>query len=137
MVSLVSVSFSTSPTQGDCCSEDLSLQCFRSSRIGKEVERKAQEGEDIGSLEDVGPRRYQSRQTANTRAVDPGLQKLLEKFSLRELSRSELSRDTIIQARRRARVHPDSRARLEQTVQTLEREIPPPHKTKSISKRTL
>jgi hypothetical protein len=30
-------------------------------------------------------------------------------------------RDTIIQARRRARVHPDSRARLEQIVDELER----------------
>jgi len=90
--------------------------------IGKEVERKAQEGEDVGSLENAGPRRYQSRQTANTRAVDPGLQKLLEKFSLRELSRSELSRDTIIQARRGARVHPDSRARLKETAEILERE---------------
>jgi len=90
--------------------------------IGKEVERKAQEGEDVGSLENAGPRRYQSRQTANTRAVDPGLQKLLEKFSLRELSRSELSRDTIIQARRGARVHPDSRDRLKETAEILERE---------------
>jgi hypothetical protein len=79
-------------------------------------------GTGNGSLKNVEPRRYQSRQTANTRAVDPGLQKLLEKFSLRELSRSKLSRDTIIQARRGARVHPDSRARLKQTAEILERE---------------
>jgi hypothetical protein len=32
--------------------------------IGKEVKRKAQEGEDISSLESAGRIRYQSRQTA-------------------------------------------------------------------------
>jgi hypothetical protein len=105
--------------------------------IGKEVERKAQEGEDIGSLENVGPRRYQSRQTANTRAVDPGLQKLLEKFSLRQLSQSGLSRDTVIQARRGARVHPDSRARLEQTVEILERETLDRAQAKAAGSRNL
>ena len=91
--------------------------------IGKEIERKAQEGEDISSLENAGPMRYQSRQTANTRAVDPALQKRMEQFSLRQLTQSGLSRDTVIQARRGARVHPDSRARLEQTVNELERHL--------------
>jgi len=66
--------------------------------IGKEVERKAQEGEDISSLENAGPIRYQSGQTANTRAVDPALQKRIGQFSLRQLKQSDLSRDTIIQA---------------------------------------
>jgi hypothetical protein len=54
--------------------------------------------------------------TANTRAVDPGLQKRLNRFSLRQLTASGLSRDTIIQARRGARLHPDSRARLAQSL---------------------
>jgi len=67
--------------------------------------------------------RYQSRQTANTRAVDPALQKRMEQFSLRQLTQSGLSRDTVIQARRGARVHPDSRARLEETVNQLERQL--------------
>jgi hypothetical protein len=89
--------------------------------IGKEVERKAQEGGEISSLENVGPVRYQSRQTSNTRAVDPALQKRMGRFSLRQLTQSGLSRDTVIQARRGARVHPDSRARLEQIVDELER----------------
>ena len=88
--------------------------------IGKEVERKAQEGEDIGSLESTGPIRYQSRQTVNTRAVDPELQKRLNRFSLRQLKESGLSRDTIIQARRGARLHPDTRARLKAAVEKLE-----------------
>ncbi len=91
--------------------------------IGKEVERKAQEGEDISSLENAGPIRYQSRQTANTRAVDPALQKRIGQFSLRQLKQSGLSRDTIIQARRGARLHPDTRARLAQTADELERRV--------------
>jgi hypothetical protein len=57
----------------------------------------------------------------NTRAVDPALQKRMGRFSLRQLTQSGLSRDTVIQARRGARVHPDSRARLEQMVDQLER----------------
>jgi hypothetical protein len=41
--------------------------------IGKEIERRAQEGEDISILENKGPRRYQPSQTAKTRPADPGL----------------------------------------------------------------
>jgi hypothetical protein len=41
--------------------------------IGKEIERKAQEGEDISILENRGPRKYQAGQTAKTRAADAGL----------------------------------------------------------------
>ncbi len=89
--------------------------------IGKEVERKAQEGEDISILENTGPIRYQSGKTANTRAVDPGLQKRIIRFSLRQLTQSGLSRDTIIQARRGARLHPDTRVRLAQIVEKLEK----------------
>jgi hypothetical protein len=90
--------------------------------IGKEVERKAQEGEDISGLENTGPIRYQSGQTVNTRAVDPGLQERLNRFSLRQLKQSGLSRDSIIQARRGARLHTATRARLAQAVEKLERE---------------
>src|SRR5262249_34430917 len=38
--------------------------------IGKEIERKAQEGEDITVLEDARPIRYEPRQTLATRAGD-------------------------------------------------------------------
>jgi hypothetical protein len=41
--------------------------------IGKEVERAAQEGEDISAIESGGPIKYQAGQTAKTRAVDAGL----------------------------------------------------------------
>jgi hypothetical protein len=90
--------------------------------IGKEVERRAQEGEDISVIESRGPMKYQAGQTANTRAVDAGLLKKLSLFSLRQLKASGLSRDTIIQARRGARLHPDTRTRLAQIVEELERE---------------
>jgi hypothetical protein len=92
--------------------------------IGKEIERKAQEGEDISVLENTGPIRYQSRQTIRTRAIEPGLQKRLSQFSLRQLVQSGLSRDTVIKARRGERVHPDTRARLAQIMEKLERDHP-------------
>jgi hypothetical protein len=88
--------------------------------IGKEVERKAQEGEDISILENLGPIRYQSRQTIHTRALEPSLQKRVGQFSLRQLTQSGLSKDTVIQARRGARLHPNTRARLARAVEKLE-----------------
>lgn len=88
--------------------------------IGKEVERRAQEGEDISLIESGGPIKYQVGQTAKTRAADPLFVKRLNQFSLRQLKRSGLSRDTIIQARRGARLHPDTRARLARAVEELE-----------------
>ena len=61
-----------------------------------------------------------TQQTAKTRAADAGLVKRLREFSLRQLKQSGLSRDTIIQARRGARLHPATRARLERVVENLE-----------------
>jgi len=60
-------------------------------------------------LSNIGP-----GQTVKTRAADAGLLKKLHQFSIRQLTQSGLSRDTIIQARRGARLHPDTRARLAQ-----------------------
>ena len=91
--------------------------------IGKEVERAAQEGEDISTLESGGPIKYQAGQTAKTRAADVGLRMKLNQFSLNQLQQSGLSRDTIIQAKPRARLHPESRILLAQAVEKLEREM--------------
>jgi hypothetical protein len=88
--------------------------------IGKEIERRAQEGEDVGVFDNTGPIQYQAGRTAKTRAADAGLVKRLREFSLRQLKQSGLSRDTIIQARRGARLHPATRARLERVVENLE-----------------
>lgn len=90
--------------------------------IGKEVERRAQEGEDISAIESGGPIRYQAGQTAKTRAADAALVRRLWRFSIRQLvEQSGRSRDTVIQARRNARLHPDTRARLLRAVEELER----------------
>jgi hypothetical protein len=88
--------------------------------IGKEIERRAQEGEDASVLDSTGPIQYQAGRTATTRAADAGLVKRLRKFSLSQLKQSGLSRDTIIQARRGARLHPATRARLQAVVEKLE-----------------
>jgi hypothetical protein len=88
--------------------------------IGKEIERRAQEGEDISVLENTGPMQYRFKRTANTRAADHRLLKALTRFSLRQLEQSGLTRDTIIQARRGARLHPKTRVRLAETIEELE-----------------
>jgi hypothetical protein len=93
--------------------------------IGKEIERRAQEGEDMSVLENTGPIQYRRQQTANTRPADLRLMKRLNQFSLRQLEGSGASRDTIIQARRGARLHPSTRARLARAVEDLERQKSP------------
>ncbi len=90
--------------------------------IGKEIERRGQEGEEISVLENAGPIQYSQRQTLRTRPCVPELVKRLNRFSLRKLERSGLTRDTIIRARRGNRVHPSTCTRLAEIVQKLERE---------------
>ena len=55
--------------------------------IGKEVERRAQHNEDIILAEQIRPRTYAPRQTANTRPADAGLILRTRKFGLRPLMR--------------------------------------------------
>jgi len=55
--------------------------------IGKEIERKVQEGEDVSVLENTGPIQYQRPQTAKTRAADAGLILRARRFPLRQLMR--------------------------------------------------
>lgn len=90
--------------------------------IGKEIERRAQEGEDLSILEHTMPVRYSPRQTLRTRPCSPELVKKLNRFSLTELEQSGLTRDTIIRARRGERVHPSTCKQLGDTVLQLERE---------------
>ena len=94
--------------------------------IGKEIERRAQEGEDVSVLENAGPIKYHSHQTLKTRPCVPELVKKLNRFSLSQLEQSDLTRDTIIRARRGDRVHPSTCTRLAHTVQNLDREGEPP-----------
>jgi len=97
--------------------------------IGKEIERRAQEGEDISVLESRGPIKYQAGQTARTRAADPGLilraRKLLKsgKATMRGLScEFHVSQHAIERFLQGERVQPATRKRIAKAVETLERE---------------
>ena len=91
--------------------------------VGKEVERKAQEGEDISNAEHRGPIEYQDRRTANTRAADADLLLRAQRFSARQLRRvSGVSQHAVERFLRGERVHPRTRNRLAQAVETMERQ---------------
>jgi len=91
--------------------------------IGKEIERRAQEGEDFSLLENTGPITYHRHQTAKTRAADAGLILRARRYPLRQLMReSGASQHSTERFLRRERVHPTTRARLASAVEKLERE---------------
>jgi hypothetical protein len=88
--------------------------------IGKEVERRAQEGEDISLVENIRPRTYAPRQTANTRAANADLIRRARRFSIRKLMReSRASQHAIERFLRGEPVHPATRARLARAVEKL------------------
>jgi hypothetical protein len=90
--------------------------------MGKEIERKAQEGEDISIVENGGPITYQANRTRNTHAGDAGLILRARRFPLREMMReSGLSQHAVERFLRGDRVFPGTRARIMKTVQKLER----------------
>ena len=92
--------------------------------IGKEIERSAQEGEDVSLLQNRGPVEYAPRQTIRTRAADAALILRAKRFPLRLLMRrSGLSQHAVERFLSTARVHPDTRARMETIVRLLEQEI--------------
>jgi hypothetical protein len=89
--------------------------------IGKEIERKAQEGEDISIAETRGPIQYAPRQTPKTRAADPGLIVRANRFGLRELMReSGASQHPTERFLRGEQVHPSTRAKLARAIEKLE-----------------
>lgn len=90
--------------------------------IGKEIERRSLEGEDISVLENGGPIKYHRGQTAKTRAADAGLILRARCFPLRQLMReSGVSQHATERFLKGYRVHPTTRATLEQAVDKLER----------------
>ena len=90
--------------------------------IGKEVERKAQEGEDVSMLESSGPIRYQPGQTTSTRGADARLILRAKRFGIRRLMRtSGVSQHAIERFLKGARVHPSTRAELAQAIEKMER----------------
>jgi hypothetical protein len=89
--------------------------------IGKEIERKAQEGEDISAIESSGPMMYQARRTRSTHSADPGLIVRAKRFGLRQLSReSGVSQHAVERFLDGGRVFPKTRARMMKAVQKLE-----------------
>ena len=89
--------------------------------IGKEIERKAQEGEDLP--EGSGPLRYQAGQTGKTRAADPRLILRAKRFSGRRLRcESGVGQHAFERFLRGDPVHPSTRARLAKAVEKLERD---------------
>jgi hypothetical protein len=90
--------------------------------IGKEIERRGQEGEDVSVLENTGPIQYRRQQTVNTRAADAGLILKARGFGVRPLMReSGVSQHAIERFLDGERVHPATRKRVAQAVEILER----------------
>ena len=71
--------------------------------IGKEVERRGQEGEDPSILEKGGPIRYGSGRKAKTRSAEPALIEKARRYGLRQLMRE--SGETISSQRARTPRH--------------------------------
>jgi hypothetical protein len=91
--------------------------------IGKEVERRAQEGEDASTLENTGPTTYQSGQKEKTRAADAGLILKGRQFGIRQLMRaSGVHQHSVERFLRGARVHPSTRAKLSKAIKKMELE---------------
>ena len=90
--------------------------------IGKEIERRAQEGEDISLLEGSGPRKYQQGQTAKTRSADPRLILRARRLPFRKLMReSHTSQGALERFLAGGRVHPSTRTKLAEAIDRLER----------------
>lgn len=91
--------------------------------IGKEIERRAQEGEDPSLLEHSGPIQYSVRKTANTRQADGALIQRASRFPKKLLRRkSGASQHAVDRFFRGARIHPATRKKLADAVDKLERE---------------
>lgn len=89
--------------------------------IGKEVERRAQEGEDVSVLENTGPIRYHAHQRAKTRSAAPELILRAAPFGLRPLMReSGASQHSVQRFLAGDPVHPATRAKLEQAIEKLQ-----------------
>jgi hypothetical protein len=90
--------------------------------IGKEIERRAQEGEDFSLVEVSGPMQYHRAQTGKTRAADAGLILKARKFGVRPLMReSGNSQHSIERFFAGERVHPATRGKLKKALEELER----------------
>ncbi len=91
--------------------------------IGKEIERSAQEGEDISLIETDGPVRYGPRRIVKTRAADALLILRAKQFPFRRLMReANVSQHALERFLTGARVYPSTRTKVAQAIDKLERE---------------
>ncbi|HTT23512.1 MAG TPA: hypothetical protein VMG82_31580, partial [Candidatus Sulfotelmatobacter sp.] len=91
--------------------------------IGKEIERRAQEGEDVAVLEGEGPIRYGSGRQAKTRSAAPLLIQKARRYGLRLLMRaSGTSQHATERFLRGERVHPGTRKKLADAIADLEQD---------------
>jgi hypothetical protein len=89
--------------------------------IGKEIERRSQEGEDASMLDSGGPVKYHPHKTANTRPADAALILRASRFPKKLLRReSGASQHAIDRFFHGERIHPATRKKLSQTVEELE-----------------
>jgi hypothetical protein len=90
--------------------------------IGKEIERRSQEGEDVSFLDNPGPVKYHPRKTANTRPADAALILRASRFGKKQLRReSGASQHAIDRFFRGNRIQPGTRKKITETVEKLER----------------
>jgi hypothetical protein len=93
------------------------------SYIGKEIERSAQEGEDISLIETDGPVRYEPGRSGKTRAADARLILRAKQFPFRRLMReANVSQHALQRFLSGSRVYPSTRAKLAQAINKLERD---------------
>lgn len=91
--------------------------------MGKEIERRSQEGEDISVFDSAGSVKYHPRKTANTRPADAALIVRATRLSKKLLRReSGASQHAIDRFFRGDRIHPVTRKKLAEAVDKLERE---------------
>lgn len=91
--------------------------------IGKEIERRAPEGEDVAVLEGDGPIRYGDGRQGKTRSAAPLLIQKARRYGLRLLVRaSGTSQHATERFLRGERVHPATRKRLADAVANLEQD---------------
>jgi hypothetical protein len=90
--------------------------------VGKEIERRAPEGEDPSMLESAGPIRYGVRQRAKTRPGDAKLIERARKFSRKALRReSGVAQHSDDRFLKHDKAHPNTREKLKEAVEKLER----------------
>jgi len=88
--------------------------------IGKEIERRSQEGEDISVFDSTGPIKYHPRKTADTRPADASLILRARHFSKKLLRReSSASQHAIDRFLRGESIHPRTRKKLAEALERL------------------